>query len=422
MSVRRDSATRPGSDGMTLWKAYGPIRGPPLAVRGVMWYCTLGVFRMKKMHFNIDVLGGCNLRCPSCPQGNVKGYRLPSGQMDPKLLTDVVSKARSECEVMGIELFNWTEPLLHSKLPELIRIVNAGQISCHLSSNLNVLREADEVLAANPYSFRISCSGFTQEVYGYTHRGGDIKRVKKNMILLAEAKRRQKATTRLHVLYHRYKHNLRDEPPLRAFANSLGIEFQPVWAFMMPLEKVLAFIEENPGEAGWTEEDSQLVSKLALGLREAFQTAEKYKDQRCFLQDSKIAMDFQANVQLCCAVYDASKFTIANFLTTPLEEIQRRKYAHEMCARCAKHGAQVYVNCGVHEFEEVAVRNVPPEDARLLDLKFELMNTKFRRGLERVYRDYFSSFLSLAQSAWLGTQYDRLQRGLRVAKRAISRK
>ena len=377
---------------------------------------------MKKMHFNIDVLGGCNLRCPSCPQGNVKGYRLPSGFMDPKLLADVVSKARSECEVMGIELFNWTEPLLHPKLPELIGIVNSAGVNCDLSSNLNILRNVDEVMAANPHAFRISCSGFTQENYGYTHRGGDIERVKKNMILLAEAKRRQGATTRLHVLFHRYRHNLKDEPPLRAFANSLGIEFHPVWAFMMPLEKVLAYIEDTPAEAGWTEEDTQIVSKLALGLREAIQTAGKYKDQRCFLQDSKLALDSQANVQLCCAVYDASKFTIANFLTTPLEEIQRRKYAHEMCARCTKHGAHVYVNCGVHEFEEVAARSVDPEDAKLLDLKHELMNSRLRRRLERVYRDYFSSFLSLEQSAWLGTQYDRLQSGLRNVRRAVLRR
>jgi hypothetical protein len=89
------------------------------------------------------------------------------------------------------------------------------------------MRNIDAVLAENPHAFRISLSGFTQEVYGYTHRGGNIERVKQHMVELAEAKRRQNATTNIHVLYHRYKHNLRDEASMRDFAHGPGIGFQP---------------------------------------------------------------------------------------------------------------------------------------------------------------------------------------------------
>ena len=123
--------------------------------------------------------------------------------------------------------------------------MQSSGIPCHLSSNLNQMRNIDAILAENPYGFRISLSGFTQEVYGYTHCGGNIERVKQHMIELAEAKRRQNATTNIHVLYHRYKHNLRDEAPMRAFAQRLGIGFQAVWAFMMSLEKILAYVNDD---------------------------------------------------------------------------------------------------------------------------------------------------------------------------------
>jgi len=189
--------------------------------------------------------------------------------MDPALLAAIIAKAKAECDVSGVGLFNWTEPILHPRLPELIRIVQSSGIRCHLSSNLNQMRNIDAILAENPYGFRISLSGFTQEVYGYTHRGGNIERVKQHMIELAEAKRRQNATTNIHVLYHRYKRNLRDEAPMREFAQRLGLGFQAVWAFMMPLEKILAYVNDDPTEATLTEEDHQLIGNLALPLKEA---------------------------------------------------------------------------------------------------------------------------------------------------------
>jgi hypothetical protein len=203
-----------------------------------------------------------------------------------------------------------TEPILHPGLPELIRIVESNGIPCHLSSNLNQMRNIDAVLAENPYAFRISASGFTQDVYGYTHRGGNIDRVKQHMIELADAKRRQRSTTLIHVLYHRYKHNLPDEKPMREFAHSLGIGFEGVWAFMMPLEKVLAYVNDDPAEATLTEEDHQLIGNLALPLKEAIAAAETQRDAPCSLRDAQMTLDFEGNVQLCCGTYDTRRFTL----------------------------------------------------------------------------------------------------------------
>jgi uncharacterized Fe-S radical SAM superfamily protein PflX len=71
--------------------------------------------RSKSYTFCIDVFSYCNLRCPFCIVGNkyTDIAAWPKGLMSPELLANIVDKARSECEINAIGLYNWTEPLLH---------------------------------------------------------------------------------------------------------------------------------------------------------------------------------------------------------------------------------------------------------------------------------------------------------------------
>jgi hypothetical protein len=377
--------------------------------------------RKPRFVFNVDVLGSCNLRCPSCPVGNTREFKPATGFMPPVLLTRIVDKAQTECEVIGLGLFNWTEPLLHPQLPELIRIVESRGIRCHLSSNLNQVRNLDAIMAENPFAFRISVSGFTQETYGYTHRGGRIERVKQHMIELADAKRRHRATTNVHVLYHRYKHNLADERPMREFTRSLGIGFEPVWAFMMPLEKVLAYVNDDPTEATLTEEDHRLIDNLALPLKEAVTVAERHREADCTLRDDQMTLDFQGNVQLCCATYDTRRYGLGPYLALPLAELQARKHAHDLCGRCMRRGLHVYGTYGTPEFDDIGARAIGPDGARLIGLTAERRRQRLRRGAQWLYRSTAARYLSPAQSARLGRGYERLEGGLRRLRTAIFR-
>jgi MoaA/NifB/PqqE/SkfB family radical SAM enzyme len=374
---------------------------------------------MRPFSFDIDVVGACNLRCPSCPQGNVKGYRLTHGQMAPELLRRIVEKARSECVVTGIQLFFWCEPLLHARLPELIRIVQDAGIPCHLSSNLNILPDADGIMAANPASFKISASGFTQEVYGITHRGGDIERVKRHMVELVAAKARNHAATRIYLNFHRYRHNLGEEPLLRDFLAKIGIDFEPVWAQMLPLEKVLLHVDEKAFDFTLTAEDHQLIERLALPPGDALKLAKQHKQQPCPLREKQISIDFQGNVQLCCAGFDARRFTIGNFLAMSLEEIQAVRENHPTCTLCMHHGAHLYMTYGVSEFDALALSKVAPEDAKLLDLRYEFAVKRMKRYLDSLYRKLPLS-LSPANEAVLVSQVNRIQGLVSRIRRAIA--
>ncbi len=377
---------------------------------------------MKRFAFDIDITGSCNLRCPSCPQGNISNYRLPQGFMEPALLEQIIRKAKSECRITAIGLFNWAEPMLHPHLSELIRVVENAEIPCYLSSNLNILLNADDIMAANPFSCRISASGFTQEVYGRSHRGGDVEKVKIHMKELAEAKRRNNASTRICVYYHRYRHNLKEEPLMREYAASLGFGFQPVWALFFPVEKILGYTDREAADFPLTEEDNKLIELLALPLREALEISRNYRDQICSLREKQISMDFRGDVQLCCGIFNAGKFTLGNFLEMPLDNIQGLRQEHSMCRRCMRNGIHVYVTYGAHELEELAAAGVAIEDAELLDLRRELKQKRLRRRLENVYEKVFAGVITLEQKAALGALLDKMLSAANRAKRSISGK
>ena len=286
--------------------------------------------------------------------------------MEPDVLRAILEKALTECEVEFVCLFNWTEPMLHPRLPELVSVVRSLGIPCELSSNLNKLKNIDAVLAAGPTKFRISNSGFTQKVYGVTHRGGDIEQVKRNMVELMAARKRVEASTQIHLLYHRYKGNLADEAPMKNYCEQLGIEFVPVWAFFAPVEKILSHVEGD-GQFPLTTEDEDIMSRLLLPVDMALDAAQLHREKACVLQTEQMTLDCRGDVRLCCATYDSDQFTLGNYLTRSLEDFQNAKYRDDTCTRCMKHGVHIYYTYAASEFDAIARSHAAMEQLSILD-------------------------------------------------------
>jgi MoaA/NifB/PqqE/SkfB family radical SAM enzyme len=315
---------------------------------------------MKSFFFNIDTLGigQCNLRCPSCSVAN-SDVKNPTGFMAPELLNDILTKATQECHVTGVGLFSWTEPLLHPRLPELINITNSFNIPVSLSSNLNLKKDFKSILEANPASFRISLSGFNQSIYSRFHQGGNIEIVKENMLKLAEAKAEVKSSTPIHVLYHRYLGNIDDEVLMKEFAIKLGFAFVPVWAYYMNLDKILAYF--NGDKSALTENDLDIIKQMTLPFWEGTEILKQYKDNPCSLREEAITLDKDGNVLLCCASYDIKKYTITNFLTSSIDDIQAIKSKHNACSTCMDNAYHIYVvhgTSGSPEIDQVSFQNI----------------------------------------------------------------
>lgn len=310
--------------------------------------------RSGKFHFYIDVVGSCNLACPSCPVGNSRDISASKGVMGPEALEKILDKAVSECAVSHVGLFNWTEPLLHPRIEEMIRAVHKHGITCAISTNLNISKPERfrRMLLENPLFVRVSLSGFTQDTYGKTHRGGDVEVVKRNMDELLRIKEETKSVTKFAVAYHRYRFNLAEEEMMKAFCEERGIVFQPIWALMFPAEKLFGHVGLE-GFPPMSDADRELLSDLALPLDRALQAGANAPHRQCPLLENQITLNWKGEGILCCAVYDEKRFGVGSFLEMPLEEMMERRRKYSICSGCLRKGISNYLTYAIPGLEEL---------------------------------------------------------------------
>jgi pyruvate-formate lyase-activating enzyme len=283
-----------------------------------------------------DLVGSCNLRCPSCPVGTMSSVN-PKGLIDRDLFYAILEKLRQEFPNWQLHYYNWTEPLIHPQIVEFSQAAAQAGFHLHLSSNLNYLKDPEGIMSAGAKTFRISLSGFSQSVYEISHSGGDVERVKRNMIRLSEAKKTTGSRMRTHVYYHKYAHNLHELSRMEEFARSLGFDFLADWAYLMPMEKLLAYIEGELPKSERAFADEHFVPSM----HDAIAGMQPHRDSSCELID-QLVLDFQGNVSLCCATYDKAHNFIGKYLDMSWPDLQARKYVHNACAKCMHYGIHTF--------------------------------------------------------------------------------
>lgn len=226
--------------------------------------------------------------------------------------------------------------MIHPRIAELVEVASA-YAPCALSSNLNLSKvDYEQLLSKNPKQFFISLSGFTQQTYAKSHRGGNIDTVKKNMFLLSLAKAKTRSSTQIIVRYHRYLDNLEEEPKMRQYSTALGFIFEPTWARLLPAEKN---IQHHDNPAHLSQQDLDLIQRLALPpSKTVLESLKGIEHKNCPLRENMMAINNRGEVQLCCFVFDESRFGVANYLEASLEEIQDQKRQMTICEVCMHSG------------------------------------------------------------------------------------
>ena len=287
----------------------------------------------------IDIVGTCNLRCPSCPVGNLAQADRPKGFMDIGLYEEIISKIKKESPdaTPKLWLFNWGEPTLHPKLAEFISIAKSRGLPVMLSSNLNTKLDLKEVIRAAPDEIKISLSGFSQEIYGQTHARGKIDIVKGNMQKIRDYIDEFGVSINVWVSYHLYRHNIVETIPMAEFAQSLGFGFNPIIAFFQPLEKMVEVINNELPDS-----EKDLVDNLNFHPLQQVIMSRPYRsnDLDCEIRANMTTINYDGSVALCCGVYNQENMLGVNFTDLPHEELQARKYEHEFCKTCYSYGLQ----------------------------------------------------------------------------------
>jgi MoaA/NifB/PqqE/SkfB family radical SAM enzyme len=289
--------------------------------------------------FWIEVVGSCNLRCPSCAVGNfeksdfVRDVR-SRGYMNFEYFCAILDKIEMEREpddVCQVELYNWGEPFLHPNLARFIAEIRKRQrFRCGLSSNLSHKNaDLERSLLAGPNSLRVSVSGFHQASYKKTHVRGDIELVKANMVRVSEIIAEHNLATVVTVAYHVYRHNAGEElEEMRRFCERLNFILTPNWANFYPLEKVVRYFRGHASA-----KEREIISQLVFTQEEDLEFAATFYEKPCFIRD-QTAINYDGSVALCCALYDPSYDIAGDFLSTTASELQARKDGHAMCSFC----------------------------------------------------------------------------------------
>jgi len=298
---------------------------------------------------SVDISGLCNLRCVSCPRGNYE-EQPPRGFMSAITYKQVLEKLLRELPFMGnIQLYAWGEPLLNPEIADIVRITIERGVLCAISTNLNLLKNLDEVIRARPDWIKVSASGFGPS-YETTHTGGNWKLFLSNLKQLSKLKHQLHPEMYVEINYHLYKHNLGDEYRQMAdLCKDLGFVFRPNWAYLYPLDKVMDYCEGR--ELGVEAQRTLELLKLPIdeGLARArLQAHLPCAEERCF------PISWDLSVRSCGAYFWPTVSN--NFLEETLESILDHREKSGICNHCRKHA--------LHRFTSVYVEEtIPPTSA-----------------------------------------------------------
>lgn len=290
----------------------------------------IGHAEIQRFDYQIDISGACNLRCISCPQGNIE-RKAKSGFMDAGTFEKVLDKILREDPFVGaVSLYNWGEPLLNSHLPEILRSAGVRGIHTAISSNLNIEKDFSYVIKARPTWFRVSVSGFGPS-YEITHTGGSWVLFHQNLLRLKELQDEYHPDLQVEVFYHIYRHNNgEDFQKMKALCDHLGFTFRFRHAALAPLENIEAVIEGR-----MLSPEAERTRELQIfPVEEVMEIARSQKYRPCFYKRC-LWITWDLRVAQCMEWFSPDLSLVpGDFLSTPLDEIIAARKDNKFCQRC----------------------------------------------------------------------------------------
>jgi hypothetical protein len=288
---------------------------------------------LRLFNYQIDVSGSCNLRCISCPRGNSSVHR-PKGFMTPETYRLVVEKILRDDPYTGImTLYNWGEPLLNRRLPEIIQISHEHGLLSALSSNLAFDLDFEAVIAAQPTWFRISTSGW-EERYEVTHTGGRWAHLFANVHRLAHYRDKYHPDMMIEVFYHIYNDNRDDYKRWEELCAQLGFVLRCRHAALAPLDHIEAVIEGRPLNAAVQQTRALQVLQVEDVMRHAF----AQRERPCYYE-RHLWITWDLQVAHCMEWYRPDLNLVAeSFLDTTATQLLAARANSQFCARCKERG------------------------------------------------------------------------------------
>lgn len=287
---------------------------------------------LRRLNYQVDISGMCNLRCISCPRGNWPRHRAP-GFMSVETYDALVRKILAEDPLTGIiTLYNWGEPLLNPALPDIIEVTRRHGLLSAVSSNLAMGKDFLDVVKAGPDWFRISNSGWGEN-YEITHTGAKWDLFLANCRKLSEYRRIHRPEMLIEFFFHIYAHNRQDYPRIRDLCDELGFTLRYRHAALAPLDNISRIVTKQ--EISSAAQKTQSIQ--VLHVNEVMDIALAERSRPCYYKDH-LWIDWDLSVANCMEWYDPSLVLCDNFMNVSIDQLIAMRQDNGHCQSCMEKG------------------------------------------------------------------------------------
>ena len=179
----------------------------------------------------------CNLHCPACPTGLRLDLR-PSVSIKEELFKSTIDEIGDY--IFQLYMYNWGEPLLHKRTPEMIRYAKDKEVKITLSTNLSIKLTDDYIerlVKSGLDTMLVSLDGVTEETYKQYRRNGNFNLVRENVRRIQEAKQRLGSQTpKIVWQFLVFRHNEHEIEAAKSLYKEWGADEISIGGAEMPME------------------------------------------------------------------------------------------------------------------------------------------------------------------------------------------
>lgn len=289
--------------------------------------------------FTIEATNVCNLRCLACPWHSIMTRKKEFLTFENfKILFSKIEKnANAICfYLMG-------EPFLNKDIFKMIPLCKSRGIKTLISSNAMLVGDCiDYILKSGLTTLQLTMDGFSAETHEKYRVGSNFEKVKNNIRILAEEKKRRGLKEPIiHIQTLMLKTNRHELKNIENFAREINVDHYSIKA---------PFVS-----AGYDDENSEKFTEMFVIKDDNFKkydrTADKddpkfYKNQSFCPQLTQCVVLVNGDVVPCCFDYDG-RVKFGNLFEKKLEEIWKSKERKEFIKKFFKKQNPLCQKCDI---------------------------------------------------------------------------
>lgn len=278
----------------------------------------------------IDVSGMCNLKCLSCPRGNMNEL-MSEGYMSYETYKKVFKKLRKDIPLLTkIELFSWGEPLLNHELSKIIKLTEQF-VPCVISTNLMVNCNLEEIIKSQPTEFNITINSAAKS-YEKVMVGASWNRLMQNLYNLSLLVKYHKPKTKITLKLYTYRLDSKKEmQKILSVAQELNFPLEFCQTYLNPYDNILAYANEEV----ISESSKFVLNNLPWDINKALALARRDINRPCLSQRLFPIINWDLSVSLCHTYY--YPIIADNYLKIDWADLLSLRHRAKHCYLCQKY-------------------------------------------------------------------------------------